>query len=72
MYVIGLLYVNKAHVHNYCLQRPKDSSIFPETGVQMVVSHYVGAGKHNLGPMQEQQVFLSTEPALQTLHFKIK
>lgn len=40
--------------------------------LQTVVSHYVGAGKHNLGPMQEQQVFLCTEPALQTFHFKIK
>lgn len=50
----------------------KTVAYFLKQVLQMVVSHYVGAGKHNLGPMQEQQMFLSTEPALQTLHFKIK
>lgn len=52
----------------------KTVAYFLKQVLQMAVSHYVGAGPHDLGPVQEQQVFLSTEPALQPqiLHFKIK
>jgi hypothetical protein len=35
--------------------------------LQVVVSHVVGSGKPNLGPPQEQQVLLTTEPSLQSL-----
>lgn len=31
----------------------------------MVVSYHVGAGKLNLGPLEEQQVLLTAKPSLQ-------
>ena len=38
----------------------------------MVVSQQVGAGNLTLGPLEEQSVFLISEPSLQPLGWKFK
>lgn len=43
--------------------RPEDEVEYPGTGVQVVVSSYVGAWNQT-GPRQEQQVLLSAKASL--------
>ena len=47
-----------ACVHATCIPVGSDQ------GLQMVVNHHVGTGNGNLGPLQEQQVLLTTELSL--------
>lgn len=54
------------YLHAWCMRgpwRPEDEVEYPGTGVQVVVSSYVGAWNQT-GPRQEQQVLLSAKASL--------
>lgn len=59
------------HISIYCMdawcprrsEKRESNSLELELGV--VVSYHVGAGKLNLGPLEEQQVLLTAKPSLQ-------
>lgn len=49
----------------WCPRRSEEEVEYPGTGLQVVVSGYVGAGNQTLtGPRQEQQVLLRAEASL--------
>ena len=50
------------HMH-VCAHRDK------KTALGMVVSHQMGAGNQTSGPLEEQQVFLTSEPSGKPLIF---
>ena len=45
-------------------QRPEENIRFPEAGVTVVLSHYVGAENQTPGPLEELPVVLVTELSL--------
>ena len=59
------MYICVLHVY-LVLMEVKEGIGSPGTGYEWLWAiNHVGDGKLNLGPLQEQQVFLITEPSLQ-------
>jgi hypothetical protein len=56
------------HMHGWLLQRPKESIRSPKAGVSEVCELPHGCWKQNPGHLEEQPVFLTTEPSLRSHH----
>ena len=65
------MYICAQHVYNAHRYQKRVSDPL-ELELQLVVSHYVGAGKSNHGPLQEQSVLLNIEPSFQPLEYILK
>lgn len=56
---------NMYHTHGWCLQRPRKGIRYPGTGVTKGCELLCGCWDPYLNPLQEQQVFLTSEPTPQ-------
>ena len=52
----------------HCLWKPEEDITFPETEITDACEPLCGCQELNPGPLEEQLVFLTTEPSLQPPH----
>ena len=62
---VSLVCLNLHSLHVWCLQRPEEDTGFHAIKVTGVYEPPCGSWEPDLGPLQEQQVLLTTESSLQ-------